>query len=92
MAITIGNSSVRDIYLGNSKVDSVFLGDVLVYGNLANDPEDTYNKFVFDVFDREMQHRNRLILSANKNLMFFIRLFNRYFIATIFNFFSCTFI
>ena len=48
MAITIGNSSVRDIYLGNSKVDSVFLGDVLVYGNLANDPEDTYNKFVFD--------------------------------------------
>lgn len=48
MAITIGNSSVRDIYLGNSKVDSVFLGDVLVYGNLANDPEDTYNQFVFD--------------------------------------------
>ena len=48
MAITIGNSSVRDIYLGNSKVNSVFLGDVLVYGNLANDPEDTYNKFVFD--------------------------------------------
>ena len=48
MAITIGNSSIRDIYLGNSKVDSVFLGDVLVYGNLANDPEDTYNKFVFD--------------------------------------------
>lgn len=48
MAITIGNSSIRDIYLGNSKVNSVFLGDVLVYGNLANDPEDTYNKFVFD--------------------------------------------
>ena len=48
MAITIGNSSIRDIYLGNSRVNSVFLGDVLVYGNLANDPEDTYNKFVFD--------------------------------------------
>lgn len=48
MAITIGNSSIRDIYLGNSKVDSVFLGDVLVYSNLANDPEDTYNQFVFD--------------------------------------------
>ena len=48
MAITIGNSSIRDIYLGNSKINSVFLGDVLVYGNLANDPEDTYNKFVFD--------------------------------------------
>lgn len=48
MAITIGNSSVRDIYLGNSKVDSVFLGDVMVYGNFMNDPEDTYNQFVFD--------------------------------------------
>lgn len=48
MAITIGNSSVRDICLGNSKVDSVFLGDVMVYGNFMNDPEDTYNQFVFD--------------------------------------------
>lgn len=48
MAITIGNSSVRGIYLGNSKVDSVFLGDVMVYGNFMNDPEDTYNQFVFD--------------------------------------------
>ncbi|MCI7083414.1 MAG: YfhO family protein [Tenericutes bacterium] len=40
-----------------------------------------YNKFVFDVFDREMQHRNRLILSANKNLMFLMFMNNRYIIG-----------
>lgn len=48
MTIKIGNSTTKRIQLGNSTVKSVYLGDVLVYGNLVNDPEDTYNKFVFD--------------------------------------------
>ena len=43
-----------------------------------NSPVD---KFVFDVFDREMQHRNRLILSANKNLMFLMFMNNKYIIG-----------
>lgn len=48
MTIKIGNSTTKRIQLGNSTVKSVYLGDVLVYGYLTNDPEDTYNKFVFD--------------------------------------------
>lgn len=38
MAITIGNSSIKDIYVGDSKVKAVYLGDELVYGAQTDPP------------------------------------------------------
>lgn len=53
MAITIGNSSIKNIYVGDSKVKAVYLGDNLVYGVQTEPPveetiDKTYNYFVFD--------------------------------------------
>lgn len=40
-----------------------------------------YNKFVFDIFNREMQHRNRSILSPVNNIMFLMFMNNRYLVG-----------
>lgn len=52
MAITIGNSSIKNIYVGDSKVKAVYLGDNLVYGGETDTPveeiDTSYNYFVFD--------------------------------------------
>ena len=49
MALKIGNSSIKGIYLGDTKVKSVYLGDKLIYGNKSEIvADDSYNIFVFD--------------------------------------------
>lgn len=40
-----------------------------------------YNKFFFDTFENVMQSRNRLIVSANKNIMFLMFMNNKYVIG-----------
>ena len=47
-----------------------------------------YNKFVFDIFNREMQHRNRLILSPVNNIMFLMFMNNRYLVGNNINTFG----
>ena len=47
-----------------------------------------YNKFVFDIFNREMQHRNRSILSPVNNIMFLMFMNNRYLVGNNINTFG----
>lgn len=63
-------------------VNNIF-GNINLYQNYvySSTSSSLYNKFVFDVFDREMQHRNRLILSPVKNIMFLMFMNNRYLVG-----------
>lgn len=63
-------------------VNNIF-GNINLYQNYvySSTSSSLYNKFVFDVFDREMQHRNRLILSSVKNIMFLMFMNNRYLVG-----------
>ena len=63
-------------------VNNIF-GNINLYQNYvySSTSSSLYNKFVFDVFDREMQHRNRLILSPVKNIMFLMFINNRYLVG-----------
>ncbi|UKI58738.1 MAG: hypothetical protein L6V81_05075 [Clostridium sp.] len=53
-------------------VNNIF-GNTNIYQNYvySSTSSSIYNKFVFDIFNREMQHRNRSILSPVNNIMFF---------------------
>ena len=63
-------------------VNNIF-GNINLYQNYvySSTSSSLYNKFVFDVFDKEMQHRNRLILSPVKNIMFLMFMNNRYLVG-----------
>lgn len=63
-------------------VNNIF-GNTNLYQNYvySSTSSSIYNKFVFDIFDREMQHRNRLILSPVKNIMFLMFMNNRYLVG-----------
>lgn len=60
-----------------------------IYGNLniytdylySSTGNSNYNLFMFDTFEVPMQSRNRLIISANKDLMYLMFSNNRYFIG-----------
>ena len=60
-----------------------------IYGNLniytdylySSTGNANYNLFMFDTFEVPMQSRNRLIISANKDLMYLMFSNNRYFIG-----------
>lgn len=64
--------NVNNIY-GNLNIYSDYL-----YSSTGNA---NYNLFMFDTFEVPMQSRNRLIISANKDLMYLMFSNNRYFIG-----------
>ena len=64
--------NVNNIY-GNLNMYSDYL-----YSSTGNA---NYNLFMFDTFEVPMQSRNRLIISANKDLMYLMFSNNRYFIG-----------
>ena len=64
--------NVNNIY-GNMNIYSDYL-----YSSTGNS---NYNLFMFDTFEVPMQSRNRLIISANKDLMYLMFSNNRYFIG-----------
>ena len=64
--------NVNNIY-GNLNIYSDYL-----YSSTGNS---NYNLFMFDTFEVPMQSRNRLIISANKDLMYLMFSNNRYFIG-----------
>ena len=64
--------NVNNIY-GNLNIYSDYL-----YSSTGNY---NYNLFMFDTFEVPMQSRNRLIISANKDLMYLMFSNNRYFIG-----------
>ncbi len=64
--------NVNNIY-GNINIYSDYL-----YSSTGNA---NYNLFMFDTFEVPMQSRNRLIISANKDLMYLMFSNNRYFIG-----------
>ena len=64
--------NVNNIY-GNLNIYSDYL-----YSSTGNA---NYNLFMFDTFEIPMQSRNRLIISANKDLMYLMFSNNRYFIG-----------
>ena len=64
--------NVNNVY-GNLNIYSDYL-----YSSTGNY---NYNLFMFDTFEVPMQSRNRLIISANKDLMYLMFSNNRYFIG-----------
>lgn len=65
MAINVGDSSIKDIYLGDKRIKRAYFEDILVYGN---DPQteivDSYNYFVFNT--SKVSYTNKIILANNR--------------------------
>ena len=70
-------------------VNNIF-GNTNIYQNYvySSTSSSIYNKFVFDIFNREMQHRNRSILSPVNNIMFLMFMNNRYLVGNNINTFG----
>lgn len=71
--------------LYNLKLENVnnIYGNLNIYSNYlySSTGNANYNLFMFDTFEVPMQSRNRLIISANKDLMYLMFSNNRYFIG-----------
>lgn len=71
--------------LYNLKLENVnnIYGNLYIYSDYlySSTGNANYNLFMFDTFEVPMQSRNRLIISANKDLMYLMFSNNRYFIG-----------
>lgn len=71
--------------LYNLKLENVnnIFGNLNIYSDYlySSTGNANYNLFMFDTFEVPMQSRNRLIISANKDLMYLMFSNNRYFIG-----------